>query len=106
MPRYARACRYLWQMVNACASAVSTVLCRSVVTVTVVSSAPKASWVVMNNHAYNAMQVRQSTCKALDLVSCLGAKGTTQTLLEMLVGLLKKCCCHKKHSGCMGCAAV
>ena len=57
MPGYARACRYLWQMVNACASAVSIVLCRLVVTVKVVSSAPKASWVVMNNHAYNAMRV-------------------------------------------------
>ena len=27
--------------------------------------------------------------------SCLGAKDTTQTLLETLVSLLKKHCCHK-----------
>ena len=36
-----------------CASAIFTVLCRLVVTVKVVGSAPKASWVVMytmNNH--------------------------------------------------------
>ena len=39
----------------------TTVLCRSVFTVTVVSSAPKALWVVvmytMNNHTYNTMRV-------------------------------------------------
>ena len=37
------------------------VFCRSVVTVTVASSAPKTSWVVVvytiNNHSYNAMRV-------------------------------------------------
>ena len=38
--------------------------------------------------------------------SCLEAKDTTQSLLETLVGLLKKCCCHQKCCGCVGCAAV
>ena len=38
--------------------------------------------------------------------SCLGAKDTTQSFLEMLVGLLKKCCCHQKCCGCVGCAVV
>ena len=67
MPGYARACRYLWQMVNTCASAISIVLCRLVVTVKVVSSAPKASWVLiyaMNNHTYNAIRVSK---EGLDL---------------------------------------
>jgi len=38
------------------------------------------------------------TSKAL-YPSCLGAKDTTQSLWEMLVGLLKKHCCHKKAVG-------
>ena len=60
----------------------------------------------MNNHTYNAMQVCDSgTYKALYL-SCLGAKDTTQSLWETLVSLLKKCCCHRKCCGCVGCAAV
>ena len=80
----------------------SLLLCRSVFTVTVVSNAPKASWVVvmytMNNHTYNAMRVCDSgTYKALYL-SCLGAKDTTQSLWETLVSLLKKCCCCKIKS--------
>ena len=67
-------------------------------------------WVVvmctMNNHTYNAMRVCDSqTYKALYL-SCLGAKDTTQSLWETLVSLLKKCCCHKKRCGRVGCAAV
>ena len=70
----------------------------------------KASWVVvmytMNNHTYNAMQFCDSrTHKALYL-SCLGAKDATQSLWETLVSLLKKCCCHKKCCGRVGCAAV
>ena len=53
---------------------------------------------------YNALQVCDSrTYKALYL-SCLGAKDTTQSLWEMLVSLLKKCCCHKKCCGHVGCA--
>ena len=77
---------------------------------TAVSSAPKASWVVvmyaMNNHTYNAMQVCYNrTYKALYL-SSLGAKDTTQSLWETLVSLLKKCCCHKKCRGRVLCAAV
>ena len=39
-------------------------------------------------------------------LSCLEAKDTTQSLWETLVGLLKKRSCHKKHCGCMECAAV
>ena len=39
-------------------------------------------------------------------VSCLGAKDTTQSPRETLVGLLKKHCCHKKRCGRVGCAAV
>jgi len=31
------------------------------------------------------------------IVSCLGAKDTTQSLWKVLVGLLKKHCCHKKY---------
>ena len=46
----------------------------------------------------------QLTCKAL-YRSCLQAKDTTQSLLEMLVSLLKKCCCHRKRCGYVGCAA-
>jgi len=85
-------------------------LARLVVTVTVVSSTPKALWVVVmyiiNNHTYNVMRVRDSrTYKALYL-SCLGAKDTTHNLWETLVSLLKKCCCHKKCCGHVGCAAV
>ena len=45
------------------------------------------------------------TYKALFL-SRLGAKDTTQSLWETLVSLLKKCCCHEKCCGCVGCAAV
>ena len=43
--------------------------------------------------------------KALFL-SRLGAKDTTQSLWETLVSLLKKCCCHEKCCGRVGCAAV
>ena len=78
--------------------------------VIVVSSEPKALWVVvmytMNNYTYNAMRFCDSrTYKALYL-SCLGAKDTTQTLWETLVSLLKKYCCHKKCCGRVECAAV
>ena len=45
------------------------------------------------------------TYKALFL-SRLGAKDTTQSLWETLVSLLKKCCCHEKCCGRVGCAAV
>ena len=44
------------------------------------------------------------TYKALFL-SRLGAKDTTQSLWET-VSLLKKCCCHEKCCGRVGCAAV
>ena len=81
-----------------------------VVTVTAVSSAPKASWVVlytMNNHTYNAMRESDNRLvKHCMYQSCLGAKDTTQNLLETLVGLLKKRCCHQKRCGCVGGAAV
>ena len=46
----------------------STVVCRLVVTVTVFSSAPKASWVVMyamNNRTYNVMRVGDNTVSKL-----------------------------------------
>ena len=71
----------------------NSMLCRSVLTVTVASNAPKALWVVvmytMNNHTYNAMRVCDSrTYKALYL-SCLEAKDTAQSLWKMLVHLLK-----------------
>ena len=59
-----------------------------VFTVTTVSSATKASWVIMytmNNHTYNAMQ--NLTFNQLAKQSCLGAKDTIQSLLETLVGL-------------------
>ena len=88
----------------------------SIPRVTVVSSAPKASWVVMyamDNHTYNPQSLRHVainwesvTINLQSAVSCLGVKDTTQSLWEMLVGLLKKCCCHKKHCGCVGCTAV
>ena len=39
-------------------------------------------------------------------LSCLGAKDTMQSLWEMLVGLLKKHCCHIKRCGFLGGAAV
>ena len=56
--------------------------------------------------SYNAIRVCDSvTYKALFL-SRLGAKDTTQSLWETLVSLLKKCCCHEKCCGCVGCAAV
>ena len=43
----------------------------------------------------------------LDLhIYCLGAKDSTQSFLEMLVGLIIKRCCHQKRCGCGGCAAV
>ena len=48
---------------------------------------------------------RRSMCLCYLYLSCLGAKDTTQSLWEM-VCLLKKCCCHKKHCGHVGCAAV
>ena len=83
----------------------TTVLCRSVVTVTVASSGPKASRVLsvvvmytMNNCTYNKIRVMQPACKAL-YQSCLQAKDTTQSLLETLVTLLKKCCWHIKRCG-------
>ena len=62
------------------------------VMVTDVSSASKALWVVMytmNNHTYNARWRLAKHCIKVVL-------DTTQSLLEMLVGLLKKCYCHKK----------
>ena len=87
-----------------------SLLQRLVVTVTAVSSTSKASWVVamytMNNHTYNAMRVCDSGTYTALYLSCLGAKNITQSLWETLVSLLKKCCCHKKCCGCMGCAAV
>ena len=66
--------------------------------------AAKALWVVvmytMNTHTYKAVGVCENwTYKALYL-SSLGAKGTTISLWEMLVSLLKKCCCHKKCEMC------
>ena len=79
-------------------------LCRSVFTVTAVSSEPKALWVVvmytMNNH------ILKSVTAGLTKLSRLGAKDTTQSLWETLVSLLKKCCCHEKCCGRVGCAAV
>ena len=73
-----------------------------------VSSAPKASWVVvmytMNNHTYNAMRVCDNRPYKALYLSSLGAKDTTQSLWETLVSLLKKCCCLKKCCGRVGCA--
>ena len=80
-------------------------LCRSVFTVTAVSSEPKASWVVVMYTMNNHIVCDSRTCKALFL-SRLGAKDTTQSLWETLVSLLKKCCCHEKCCGRVGCVAV
>ena len=60
----------------------------------------KASQLPYIGFTYLQPSLLQST------VCCLGVKDTAQTLLETLVSLLKKRCCHKKCCGCMGCAAV
>ena len=84
----------------------TTVLCRSVVTVTVASSAPKALWVVvlytMNNH--------RDECLTTDLQSSVlklfTSEGHHTKPFGELISLLKKCCSHIKCCRYVGCAAV
>ena len=66
----------------------------------------KASWVVMDT-MNNRIRCESDNRLGKALYrSSLGAKDTTQRLLDTLVSLLKERCYHKKRCECVGCAAV
>ena len=60
-------------------------------------------WWTKPTNFYNDWLGRRSMCYCCSYV---GAENTTQSLWETLVGILKKCCCHQNHCGCMACTAL
>ena len=58
-----------------------------------------------NNSIVMVLSEVKLTCTGFCNFFATLAKDTSQSLLET-ISLLKKCCCHKRHCGGVGCAAV